>query len=102
MCYSVYVGSTLKTIRIPDDVLARLEAEALEVERSLNWVIVRKLGGVAQQDRSRTGTHQKKAGETPAAAGSSPATAKKCPIQGHNGFQRSDGYWCQTCGRMYR
>jgi hypothetical protein len=25
-----------------------------------------------------------------------------CRIAGHNGFWRSDGYWCAECGRLYQ
>ena len=26
----------------------------------------------------------------------------KCTDPKHSGFQRSDGYWCNQCGRMYK
>ena len=32
----------------------------------------------------------------------SPAQFESCKKEGHRGFQRSDGYWCITCAKMFR
>lgn len=29
------------------------------------------------------------------------AALLRCNAEGHTGFQREDGYWCQTCRRKY-
>lgn len=62
------------TLRIPKDVIQALRREALELERSVSWVIVRKLSSAGRSSavEDRLGTHQKKAGETRAAVGSNP------------------------------
>jgi len=106
------MGTEHISLRIPSDLLAKLKAEALEVERSLNWVIVRKLANVPGAEPGKVSIGPKASGATRAkhqggnvtveAEGLGGSNPPICPNKDHRGFKRSDGYWCITCSRMYR
>ena len=96
------------SIRIPVDVMVALRREALEVERSVSWVIVRKLSGRGVEDHAATcaGRHGNGAPSGSQSAYSRPETQagpqqesspaaptnKSCPDCGAlNGHQK----WCK-------
>ena len=89
------MGATVHvTVRLPADLMADVTAQAKAQDRSVAWVIASRLRGPVAQ-LAEQGTHNAKV------FGSIPDRRTKCPDKDHHGFQRSDGYWCADCRRMY-
>ena len=97
MCYNVSMASTSEhiSIRIPAQTMAALRREALELERSVSWVIVRKLSGRGVEGHAADGLEgvnpntgrSREQVSSPAA----PTKSRSCPECGAlNGHQK----WC--------
>ena len=63
MCYDVFMGTTHITIRVPNEQLAEIDAEARRLDRSRAWVILRRLRGAKGVDVSDAGAAGQRTGD---------------------------------------
>src|SRR5690348_5155443 len=85
LCYTVFVANTTHiSIRLPADLVAELRAEAVREDRSLAWVIAKKLGGGERRTQQSavpeldTAHYRRIAGSNPAR----PTKSLGCPSCG--------------------
>ena len=89
------MGATVHvTVRLPADLMADVAAQAKSQDRSIAWVIASRLRAAVAQPAEQQPCKQQ-------VASSTLASGSKCADPKHHGFQRSDGYWCVDCRRMY-
>ena len=106
--------SKVITLRVSDEVLAKLDGATENRSRFVSELIEKWSGGesgaVAKVERATVAMAEAKAINTierkrkEDSARPTPvivAHGGHCIQPGHQGFQRTDGWWCTTCRKLY-